>query len=82
MTMWHFLKVLIVIGLTLFVRVRGLVWLVGAGLLLSGLASSIRCAVRGGGIVTTAAWSLLLAAGLFVLGLFLPNIRMLELLYR
>lgn len=81
MTKWNVMTTLILIGFLLFLRVRGILWLCGGLMLLGGLIFSLKCYRRRGSVMGAAIWTVVLASVLFLLGAFLPNIRLWELLY-
>lgn len=81
MTKWNVCSILILLGFLLFVRVRGILWLASGILLLSGLIFSLRCYRTSRPVMGAALWSAVLSSVLFLLGVFLPNIRLWELLY-
>lgn len=81
MTKWNIVKTLILVGLLLFLQVRGILWLSGGSLLLGGLVSSLKCYYYHRPVLGSAFWAAVLSLSLFLLGLFLPNVRLWQLLY-
>ena len=81
MTKWNVCSLLILFGFLLFLRVRGILWLASGILLLSGLVFSLKCYRSSRPVMSAAIWTAALSGALFLLGVFLPNIRLWELLY-
>ena len=78
---WNVGTILILFTLTLFLRIRGLLWAAAVVLLLGGLIFSLRCYQQSRPVLGAFAWTLILCGALFLLGAFVPNIRVWELLY-
>lgn len=72
---------LMVFALLLGVRIRGLLLLAAGGMLLGGLIFSLRCYRQARPVFGALVWTVVLSCVLLILGIFVPNIRLWELLY-
>ena len=81
MTKWSFFVAIVFFSLLLFLRLRAVLWVFSGCLLVGGLIFSLRCYVRSRPVSGAVAWTAILSIILFLLGVYLPDIRIWELLY-
>lgn len=81
MTKGSIISFLLIISLLLFARVQGFLWMAAGALLLGGLVFSLRCYTNSRPVLGAVLWTVSLSSALFLLGLYLPDVRFWELLY-
>ena len=81
MSRWNIFTFLAMLLLAMFLRIQGIMWAASGGMLLGGLIFSLRCYRQSRPVLGAFLWTAVLSAARFLLGMFVPNIRVWELLY-
>lgn len=81
MTRRTIIVTLILAVMMLGVRIRGLLLLAAGALVLGGLVFSLRCYRQARPVFGALVWTMVLSCVLLVLSVFVPNIRLWQLLY-
>lgn len=81
MSTWNVCSTLILLVLALLLRIRGILWAAAGVLLLGGLIFSLKCYRQCRPVLGAFLWTAVLCSILFVLGLYVPDIRLWQLLY-
>lgn len=81
MSTWNICSTLLLLVLALFLRVRGILWIAAGAMLLGGLIFSLNCYRQSRPVLGAFLWTAALCSVLFLLGMFVPNVRLWQLLY-
>lgn len=81
MNLLKFTKYLLGLAMILFLKIPGLLWLLGAAVLFGGALFLARRVQQHRSVVPVAVWTAVVAGALFVLAWQLPDIRLFDLLY-